>query len=280
MTHAPALDPALDPLLDAAAAAIRGADALVVTAGAGMGVDSGLPDFRGNEGFWNAYPPYRAAGHSFIDLANPRWFVDDPALAWGFYGHRLALYRRTQPHAGFAILADIGARMADGVFVVTSNVDGQFQRAGFAADRLCEVHGAIEHFQCTKHETCGLWSAPLEELVLDEALRARAPWPTCPTCGALARPNILMFGDGAWVAARTAQQERRFQQFIAGVGRVVVVEAGAGTAIPTIRRLGEQLARQEGTLIRLNVREPEGPVGTIGIAAGARAALVAIAARL
>jgi len=139
----------------AAVAAIAAADTLVVSAGAGMGVDSGLPDFRGSEGFWNAYPPYRALGLSFIDLANPRWFVEDPALAWGFYGHRLALYRRTSPHAGFGILKGIGARMAGGVFVVTSNVDGQFQRAGFDAAAICEVHGAIEHFQCTQHEACG-----------------------------------------------------------------------------------------------------------------------------
>ena len=35
---------------------INEAEAILITAGAGMGVDSGLPDFRGNEGFWNAYP--------------------------------------------------------------------------------------------------------------------------------------------------------------------------------------------------------------------------------
>ncbi|HWM60415.1 MAG TPA: hypothetical protein VNO83_21500, partial [Pseudonocardia sp.] len=69
-----------------------------------MGVDSGLPDFRGPEGFWRAYPPYRRLGLGFTDLADPVHFVDDPELAWGFYGHRLALYRCTTPHAGFAVL--------------------------------------------------------------------------------------------------------------------------------------------------------------------------------
>lgn len=55
-----------------AAAALRGARALVVTAGAGMGVDSGLPDFRGDQGFWKAYPPYQRLGVSFVDAANMR----------------------------------------------------------------------------------------------------------------------------------------------------------------------------------------------------------------
>ena len=76
----------------------------MVAAGAGMGVDSGLPDFRGPEGFWRAYPPYRRLGLRFEELADPEHFDDDPALAWGFYGHRLALYRATVPHSGHAVL--------------------------------------------------------------------------------------------------------------------------------------------------------------------------------
>ncbi len=94
--------------LDAAAGAIRAAEALLITAGAGIGVDSGLPDFRGNEGFWNAYPPLQHLGIGFMDMANPVWFKRDPELAWGFYGHRLELYRSTVPHDGFRILREWG----------------------------------------------------------------------------------------------------------------------------------------------------------------------------
>jgi hypothetical protein len=108
-----------------AAEVLAGADAVLATAGAGIGVDSGLPDFRGDEGFWRAYPPYARLGLSFVQLANPAVFTRDPELAWGFYGHRRALYRRTVPHAGFAVLRDLAG------FVFTSNVDGQFQAAGF-----------------------------------------------------------------------------------------------------------------------------------------------------
>ncbi|MCO4774205.1 MAG: hypothetical protein KDA24_29510 [Deltaproteobacteria bacterium] len=133
--------------LHAAAHALAHADALVVAAGAGMGVDSGLPDFRGDKGFWNAYPPFRELGLSFMDLANPSWFRRDPALAWGFYGHRMLLYRRVVPHEGFSRLLSVGRGLSGGVAVFTSNVDGQFQRAGY--ETVCEVHGSIHHLQCT-----------------------------------------------------------------------------------------------------------------------------------
>ena len=83
---------------------LAGSEALLIGAGAGMGVDSGLPDFRGSEGFWKAYPPLARLGIRFEEMANPRWFRSDPDLAWGFYGHRLGLYRKTRPHDGFSIL--------------------------------------------------------------------------------------------------------------------------------------------------------------------------------
>ena len=57
------------------------AEAVLITSGAGMGVDSGLPDFRGDEGFWNAYPPYRELGFNFVEMANPDRFREEPNWA-------------------------------------------------------------------------------------------------------------------------------------------------------------------------------------------------------
>ena len=75
-----------------AAQLIAAADALVVAAGAGIGVDSGLPDFRGKQGFWQSYPALARANLDFSEIASPQTFQRDPYLAWGFYGHRLLLY--------------------------------------------------------------------------------------------------------------------------------------------------------------------------------------------
>ncbi len=267
-------------LVQRAAELVRSADALLVTAGAGMGVDSGLPDFRGAKGFWRAYPAYEKLGLNFSAMANPRWFQQDPEFAWGFYGHRLNLYRRTVPHEGFSILRRFGKRMKHGAFVFTSNVDGQFQRASFHEDRIVEAHGSIHHVQCLRECGLGIGSAEGIEVEVDEtSFRAKPPLPACPRCKSLLRPNILMFGDWAWDGSRSEAEERRLEAFLSevGQGRIVVIECGAGTGVPTVRFFSERIvARRNATLIRINVREPEVPAGQIGIALGALEALRAI----
>jgi NAD-dependent SIR2 family protein deacetylase len=268
----------MDDLIRQAAAAIKSAGALLVCAGAGMGVDSGLPDFRGNEGFWNAYPPFARLGLSFIDMANPGWFHRDPELAWGFYGHRLNLYRKTVPHHGFQLLRQWGEEKPGGYFVFTSNVDGQFQTAGFREDAILECHGSIHHLQCVDPGCAShIWSAEDVKVTVDgTAMKAKKPLPCCPSCGSIVRPNILMFGDWNWLGDRTDEQQQRMEQWLeANSGSsIVIVECGAGTGVPTVRMTSESIVRRYGAvLIRINTREPGVPNGQIGIPSGALDAL-------
>jgi len=258
---------------------IAQADGLLITAGAGMGVDSGLPDFRGPQGFWGAYPALGRARIPFERIANPAAFESNPHLAWGFYGHRLNLYRATVPHEGFHILQRIGERMKEGCFVFTSNVDGQFCKAGFADAGIAECHGSIHHLQCIERCTDDLWSADdyFPEIDDDNCLLT-SDFPTCPNCGGIARPNILMFGDWAWLDQRAAAQERRLQIWLRKVERLLVIEVGAGTNIPTVRLLGESL---NAPLIRINPTEPQLGAGKgVAIASRGMAALQGIEAAL
>jgi NAD-dependent SIR2 family protein deacetylase len=250
-----------------AAELLDGAGALLICAGAGMGVDSGLPDFRGGEGFWRAYPPYARLGLRFEEIADPRHFADDPELAWGFYGHRLNLYGKTVPHDGFRLLR--GLRPAGGTRVFTSNVDGQFQVAGFG--HVAEAHGSIHHLQCLAGCTAAIRPADDVEVVLDEeTMRAVPPLPSCPRCGGLARPNILMFGDHGWVPDRSQAQLDELTAWRRRVRGLVVVELGAGQAVPTVRRYSELASAATGALIRVNPREPRIRHGRgVSIAAGA-----------
>jgi NAD-dependent SIR2 family protein deacetylase len=263
-------------------AAIGQADALLITAGAGMGVDSGLPDFRGKQGFWNAYPHIAKLDLSFSDMANPGWFERDPELAWAFYGHRLDLYRTTMPHQGFSDLLSLCRRKPGGYFVFTSNVDGQFQKAGFESDRMIECHGSIHHFQCCTPCCDSIWSAAAVDISVDiDAFKAKMPLPACIHCGALARPNILMFGDWSWNQQRTDAQYQRFDQWIKNLRadnlKLGVIEIGAGKGVPTVRMFSEQAAGTAGaTLMRINPRDFEVPHGHISLPLGGAEGIKAI----
>ena len=264
-----------DSPIEAAGRAINDAKFLLFTAGAGMGVDSGLPDFRGNEGFWRAYPPLAKLGISFSQMANPSWFETDPQLAWGFYGHRLNLYRATTPHEGFTILKKWAEEKS--AYVYTSNVDGQFQRAGL--ENVCEVHGSIHHLQCVVPCTDTVWSAANTTVEVDaKTFRATGNLPRCPNCGELLRPNILMFYDGAWILSRSLKQEQTLMNWLSEIHleRLAIVECGAGTAIPTVRDFGQRLQARGAKLVRINVRESGGTPETIAIGLGARDALTEI----
>ncbi len=265
--------------IERAAQIIAEADALLIAAGAGMGVDSGLPDFRGTEGFWRSYPPYQRLGYDFTDVANPEWFRTDPALAWGFYGHRLHLYQKTRPHEGFSLLLALADKLPSGAFVFTSNVDGQFQRAGFNRENILECHGSLHHLQCIEQGCDDIWPVADAHIeVNEETMRAVEPFPLCPNCGAVARPNVVMFYDSTWIAARTDRQARRFSKWMdkALKTKLVIVECGAGTGISTVREQSEHHAQEGVPLIRINPRDADVPEGAVGIELGALKALTAI----
>ncbi len=266
----------MDKIIIEAAKAITEADVLFISAGAGMGVDSGLPDFRGNEGFWNAYPALKDEKISFYDLANPSWFSNDPGRAWGFYGHRFNLYKKTKPHQGFRILLNWALEKESKSFVFTSNVDGHFQKAGFSEEQIYECHGSINYLQCSEQCCSAIWPLFEPQFEIDpEKLLAIGQLPKCKQCTAIARPNILMFGDWAWISRRSVEQGQRFNewQLKNAEKKIVTIEIGAGEAIPTVRLTSEALASR---LIRINPREPHGPKGTISIALKALEALKAI----
>jgi NAD-dependent SIR2 family protein deacetylase len=254
-------------------------EALLITAGAGIGVDSGLPDFRGTHGLWKAYPPLAEQGLSLPQISTPSMFDTDPELAWGFFGHRLVMYANTVPHEGFKLLLDFAKTKRLGAFVFTSNVDGQFQKAGFSDEQVHEVHGSIHHLQCTSHCSDDIWSAmelleiPEFRNVEQKVLRLdRKVFPKCRNCGKLARPNILMFSDWLWEAKRSNEQERRLESWLSKVksskSRLAILEIGAGISVPTVRNFSEHVVKRfspNARLIRINPRDIQIPNNQICI---------------
>lgn len=240
-----------------AAELIADADALIIAAGAGMSVDSGLPDFRGTQGVWTALGSADAAKDGLHELLQGCCFTANPRKAMQFYGHALDVCRQTTPHQGYRLLFEWARKKTHGSFVYTSNVDGQFQATGFAEARILECHGSIHHFQCARPCSPQIWLANEFDRSMPTAHPAKLP--RCPRCGGPARPNVLLFSDPAWLVSRTNAQRLRMEVWRSAPERPVVVEIGAGLALPSVRMFSESLRIP---LIRINAHDVEATKAT------------------
>jgi NAD-dependent deacetylase len=149
----------------------------VVLTGAGISTESGIPDFRSPDGIWARYDP--------MEYATIAAFRRDPVKVWEFYSIRFEALTRAEPNAGHLALAEL-ERHGLVSAVVTQNIDGLHERAG--SRDVIEVHGSIRTASCLD---CGERTA-LADVVA--ALRD-APAPPCPRCGAVLKPDVVMFGE-------------------------------------------------------------------------------------
>jgi NAD-dependent SIR2 family protein deacetylase len=248
-------------VLRQAADLLKRADAVWIGTGAGMGVASGLGTFRGkNAGVW---PPLLKLKMDFTEMSNPRWFTEDPHLAWAFWQFRYNAYTGSKPHSGYDFLCQLCKEKPFGGFVFTSNIDGHWLSAGFPEDRVLEVHGSVNYMQC-HDEDCesGIWPAHsqvIKALTIDEATdRAVGTLPQCIHCkDSIARPNVLMFNDGGFLPDRYLSQRSNYEKWCDRIkdAKLVVIEIGAGVAIPTVRHKAESFLRkpqQTIGIIRIN----------------------------
>jgi NAD-dependent protein deacetylase/lipoamidase len=160
--------------LETLAERIRKARRITAITGAGVSAASGVPTFRGAGGLWRTY---RAE-----DLATPEAFSRNPALVWEWYDWRRSLIASCNPNAAHDVLARWSTR--DGFTLITQNVDGLHERAGA---RTLRLHGSIWELRCA--DGCG--AEPWED---HQASLPSLP-PRCSTCGALARPGVVWFGE-------------------------------------------------------------------------------------
>jgi len=238
-------------LLAESANYIRKADVLIITAGAGMGVDSGLPDFRGEKGLWKK----RENRTQYND------FINNPKKAWYFYGTRYNEYKNTKPHIGFYKLLEISKSKKD-YYIFTSNVDEHFQKAGFDTEKIEECHGSIFMWQCSMDCQKKVWIASYPQIKIDTEKKLAIDYPVCPDCGRPVRPNILLFGDRHWnpdySKSQGVENSYRLRDLESEKLNYVVIEFGAGKAIPTVRRGSEKLSQKyNAPLIRVNPHDSE-----------------------
>lgn len=258
MTDASSQDAApLDPdLLARAADLLRGAQDILVITGAGISADSGLPTYRGVAGL---YTDGRTdEGVPIEEALSGRTLLRDPTLAWRHIARIEAACRGATPNRGHRVLARLEAS-GRRVTVLTQNVDGLHLDAG--SQDVIEIHGTVRRLRC---DGCG-WKADAPDF------SALSIPPACPRCGAVARPDVVLFGE---LLPPTAV--RRMQ---AAVGRRhdLVLSIGTTSVFPYIAEPVWQ-ARVRGTpSIEINPTETEVSAAVdLRLPVGAAAALGAL----
>jgi NAD-dependent deacetylase len=156
---------------------IRRAQPCVVLTGAGVSTESGIPDFRSPAGIWARYDPME---YATIDA-----FRRDPVKVWDFYARRLRVLAQAEPNDAHRALAELERRGLVAA-VVTQNIDRLHELAG--SREVIEVHGSIRTSSCLR---CGETVSFDEVVCLVDANGA----PPCPRCGAILKPDVVMFGE-------------------------------------------------------------------------------------
>lgn len=230
-----------DRALETAAGAVAGAHHLVALTGAGISVESGIPDFRSLGGLWSVFDPG--------EYATLSCFLRQPEKAWKLFralGRTVAGKGPNPAHAALASLESAG-RLAG---IVTQNIDGLHQAAG--SRRVLEIHGDWTRLQCLG---CGRLE-PFLPGHLEEG-----PIPACPACGRPLKPNVVLFEE----AVRAMDE---IQELIRPCDVLLVVGTSAEVAPASL--LPSQVHGNGGLVLEFNL----GPTQLTAELGGTRTQLV------
>lgn len=146
---------------------------IVVTTGAGMSRESGIPTFRdAPNALWADYDPH--------DLATRDGFRRNPELVWRWYADRRTMIAATRPHAGHHAVVEMES-MFKRFTLLTQNIDNLHRAAG--STNPVELHGNIFRYKCFDNDH------PVE----NPEDSAGVP-PKC-ACGSFVRPAVVWFGE-------------------------------------------------------------------------------------
>lgn len=219
---------------------------VTVLTGAGISAESGIPTFRGPEGYWTVgsrvYQPQEIATHEM--------FSRRPRDVWRWYLYRRGVCRSASPNAGHLSLVALERHLGDRTVLLTQNVDGLHLRAGNQPARTWEIHGNIDFMRCDKACTAERFVIPdaIGPIERDGDLRSEQ-WArlTCPRCGGLARPHVLLWDE---------YYDETFYRFESSMMRagetdlLIVVGTTGSTNLPV--RVAGTVARMGATIVDVN----------------------------
>jgi len=208
---------------------------VLVLTGAGVSAESGIPTFRGKDGYWRNLNPAK--------LATPEAFARDPKLVWQWYRERRHRIRNAQPNAGHEAIAKLGEH-ANEFLLVTQNVDDLHARAKLPMEKMVQIHGDIFVTRCSECDFSRRNSTHDHEQEQEDVV------PRCPECDARMRPGVVWFGEQLpW------DEMLRVENYL-DCGRCdLVIVAGTTAAFGYIVDWAVRASRGGGELFEVNPEE-------------------------
>ncbi len=242
---------------------IMNAENIVIGAGAGLSAAAGLlytdpaffkEHFPGYAERYGLSYTYEAAFHEFPTL-------EEHYTCWARHIKNI----RIDFPSGEVYRNLLNLIKEKNTFVITTNCDGQFDKAGFDRQRMFTPQGDYSFFQCSvpcsdELYSNGAWVRKMLDGLSDDDFAAKTEdIPRCPRCGELLVPNLRK--DSSFVEKPWMEKHKDYVSFINGVKgeELLLLELGVGFNTPTIIRFPfEQLAadRPDTTLIRINPGQP------------------------
>lgn len=228
---------------------------ILVLTGAGVSAESGVPTFRGEEGYW------RIGSRNYFpeELATRASFERMPDEIWGWYLYRRSVCRAASPNAGHLALAELERGLAERgeaerFLLVTQNIDGLHLRAGNTLARTYQIHGNIDYMRSVHDHDASIF--PLPRGLGERWERGRAlsdeqrQLLICPHDQSPARPHVLWFDE-------TYDEERfRFRSTLEALEHatlVLVIGTSGATNLPSM--VVQRTARRRVPLLVIN-RDP------------------------
>lgn len=223
-----------------------GEGSLVVLTGAGISAESGIPTFRGEEGYWTVgskeYHPQEMATRSM--------FGKHPDEVWSWYLYRRTVCRNARPNPGHRAVVDLERALGDRFLLITQNVDGLHLRAGNSLERTYQIHGNIDYSRCSSGCRSNLIPLPKDFLPKgkgESVSEAEQKALVCPACGGSLRPHVLWFDECY------DEEKFRFHSSIKAASEaamLLVVGTSGATNLPM--QVGQIALTRGATIIDIN----------------------------
>lgn len=219
--------------------------------GAGLSAASGIPTFRGEDGFWK----YGSTNYMPQDIGTKRMFNVNSDAVWSWYLYRKTICNTAKPNDGHKSIKLIEDSLGDRFNLITQNVDGLHKAVNQTTERTIYIHGDLDFTRCS--EECSTTLYPFPNQIANKQKGERISefdkeYLICPNCNEDLRPHVLWFDETyneTYYKFQTAKSELDKTELLFLVG------TSGGTQIPTFAI--DRVKFFNGYIVDLNIADSQ-----------------------